>query len=154
LLIPIDGPGYFSSKKISCDNCSYQTNPDGRVTHYHAAITPVLAQAGKNQVLALPFIWPPDGHEKQDCERAAAKRWIGKHAGQLEEWQVTIAGADLFSNPPFCELLLNRKCNFILVCKPDAHIELYRWSDFLEAQGEVGHLSQRSWRGRYAEIYS
>jgi hypothetical protein len=156
LLIPIDGTWYFSSKKISCDNCNHKTNSDGSVTHYHAAITPIIAKAGKNQVIALPqeFIWPQDGHEKQDCERAAAKRWIGKHAGQFDEWQVTISGDDLFSNQPFCELLLNSKCNFILVCKPDSHIELYRWIDFLEAQGEVGHLSQRSWNGRYAEIYA
>jgi hypothetical protein len=156
LLIPLDGTWYFSSKKLSCDNCSYKTNPDGSVTHFHAAITPVIAKAGESRVIALPqeFIWPQDGHEKQDCERAAAKRWIEKHNRQFKDWQVTISGDDLFSNQPFCELLLEKKCNFILVCKPDSHVELYRSIDYLETQGGVGHLSERSWNGRYTEVYA
>lgn len=156
LLIPMDGTWYFSSKKISCDNCSYKTHPDGTITYFHTAITPVIVKAGENRVIALPqeFIWPQDGHDKQDCERASAKRWIEKHIVLFEDWQVAISGDDLFSNQPFCELLLDKKCNFILVCKPDSHIELYRWIDYLEAQGEVSHLSQRSWNGRYTEIYA
>jgi hypothetical protein len=156
LLIPLDGTWYFSSKKISCDNCSHKTNSDGSVTYFHTAITPVIAKAGESRVIALPqeFIWPQDGHEKQDCERAAAKRWIEKHSRQFKDWQVTISGDDLFSNQPFCELLLEKQCNFILVCKPDSHVELYRSINYLETQGGVGHLAERSWNGRYTAVYA
>jgi hypothetical protein len=156
LLIPLDGTWYFSSKQISCDHCSHKTHADGTVTYFHTAITPVIAKAGESRVLALPqeFIWPQDGHAKQDCERAAAKRWIKKPLNLFADWQVTLSGDDLFSNQPLCELLLDKKCNFILVCKPDSHIELYRWIDYLETQGAMGHLSQRSWTGRYTEVYA
>lgn len=137
LLIAMDGTWYFSSKRIYCDNCNYKTNPDGTKTYFHSAITPVIVKAGDSHVLPLEpeFIWPQDGHEKQDCEQEAAKRWINAHANQLAAWKVTILGDDLLSRQPFCELLLDKKLNYILVCKPDSHPELYRWIDFLDAQG-------------------
>jgi len=155
LLIAMDGTWYFSSKKIHCEHCNSKTNVDGKTTYYHSVITPVIVKAGDSHVIPLEpeFIWPQDGHEKQDCEQEAAKRWINAHAEQLAAWKVTILGDDLLSRQPFCALLLEKKLNFILVCKPDSHPELYRWIDFLQAQGEVGQLSLRCWNGRFAEIH-
>ena len=80
LLIILDGTQYFSSQEIHCDNCSHRTHGK-ETTYFHAAITPVMAAPGNSRVIALEpeFIVPQDGHEKQDCERAAAKRWqIGR----------------------------------------------------------------------------
>jgi hypothetical protein len=61
---------------------SSETNTIG---YYHAAITPVIVCPGQSQVVALPpeYIMPQDGHAKQDCERAAGKRWLSKHAAQV-----------------------------------------------------------------------
>jgi len=155
LLIAMDGTWYFSSQKIHCDNCNHKANPDGSITYYHAAITPVIVKSGDKHVIPLEpeFIWPQDGHEKQDCEQEAAKRWINTHADRLKAWKVTVLGDDLLSRQPFCSVLLEHKLNFILVCKPDSHPELYRWIDYMQAQGEVGQLLLRCWNGRFTEIH-
>ena len=63
---------------------------------------------GTRQAISLipEFITPQDGHEKQDCENAAAKRWIGTYGGTLEPLGVTITGDDLYSRQPFCQSIL------------------------------------------------
>jgi len=84
----------------------------------------------KNKVIALPleFITPQDGHNKQDCENAAAKRWIKQYGPQYKDLGVTILGDDIYCHQPMCELILEEGLNFILVCKPDSHKILYELS--------------------------
>ncbi|NEO66687.1 MAG: hypothetical protein F6J98_42480 [Moorea sp. SIO4G2] len=81
LLMPMDGTEYFSSQKIQCPNCSTRTLKSGKTCYFHGVVTPVIACPGRTQVIPLmpEFIVPQDGHEKQDCETAAAKPWIVKH---------------------------------------------------------------------------
>jgi hypothetical protein len=76
LLCALDGTIYFSSKTIHCDNCSAKEHKNGSTTYSHTALTPVVLKPGCNKVISLPpeFITPQDGHQKQDCENAAAKR--------------------------------------------------------------------------------
>jgi hypothetical protein len=78
LLIALDGTQYFSSSKIHGQNCSVPHHKKGPVTHAHAAVTPVIVAPGNPRVIPLEpaFITPQDGHEKQDGENAAAKRWL------------------------------------------------------------------------------
>jgi hypothetical protein len=89
--IAIDGVSFFSSENISCSKCLKRTDRSGVEHFYHSAITPVFVKPGQSQVLPLPpeFIVPQDGSEKQDCERAAAKRWLAKHGGHFSEQMVT-----------------------------------------------------------------
>ena len=54
------------------------------------------------------FIIPQDGHDKQDSEIAAAKRWLEHHAKRYQPYGVTILGDDLFSHQPFCEAILKK----------------------------------------------
>ena len=96
---------------------------------------------------------PQDGHEKQDCERAATKRWVKRNADMLKGWRYTILGDDLYSNQPLCESFLAAELNFILVCKPDSHKELYKTVDFLAKNGLVEEVEERHWNGRYYEKY-
>jgi len=51
---------------------------------YHSAITPVIVDPGHRHAIAPrpEFIVPQDGDEKQDCETAAAKRWLDKEAAR------------------------------------------------------------------------
>lgn len=85
LLVPLDGVNYFSSNKIHCNNCSVKEHKNGTTTYSHSVITPVIVAPGNNKVIALPpeFIAPQDGHNKQDCETTAAKRWIKQYGPQL-----------------------------------------------------------------------
>src|SRR6266705_5106952 len=115
LFVALDGTNYFSSPVIHCHNCRTRRLSNGQTLYYHAAITPVIVCPGHAQVIALPpeYIMPQDGHIKQDCERAAGKRWLAKHAKQVAPHGVTLLGDDLYSNQPFCKLVLQHEYNFI-----------------------------------------
>jgi hypothetical protein len=78
LLVVLDGTQYFSSQKISCPQCSTHHHANGTVTSSHRRLTPVMVAPGQDKVIPLPpeFIGPQDGYDKQDCENAAAKRWL------------------------------------------------------------------------------
>jgi hypothetical protein len=126
LLVALDGTNSFSSKVIHCRNWLTRHLSNGQTLYYHAAITPVLVCPGQSQVIALPpeYIMPQDGHAKQDCERAAGKRWLAKQAEQVAPHGVTCLGDDLYSTQPFCALGLHPRCHFIFTCKPDSHPNL------------------------------
>ncbi len=127
LLVVLDGTQYFSSHHISCPQCSRQTHRNGTTTYSHRMLTPVLVAPHQNKVIPLPpeFIVPQDGHAKQDCENAAAKRWLRKYAATYRPHKITILGDDLYATQPICEVLIAERLPFILVCKPDSHVTLY-----------------------------
>ncbi len=154
LLVPLDGVKYFSSSKIHCTNCSVKEHKNGTTTYSHSAITPVIVAPGNNKVIALPpeFITPQDGHNKQDCETTAAKRWIKQYGPQLKDLRITILGDDLYCHQPLSELILEEGFNFILVCKPDSHKILYEWLAELEAMHEIEAMVVERWTGKRKEI--
>jgi hypothetical protein len=158
LLVALDGTQYFSSQKIHCQNCSHRTTAQGQTIYSHSVITPVIVNPEQAHVLPLEpeFIRPQDGHDKQDCERAAAKRWLRQHGARYAAYHVTVLGDDLYCNQPLCELLLEQELSFILVCKPDSHPKLYEWLDFLSAgpEEDLPSHSIRYWNGRFGEIWT
>jgi hypothetical protein len=153
LLVSLDGTRYFSSKKIHCPNCSHRTLPDDSILYFHDVITPVIVRPRSAQVISLEpeFMSPQDGSDKQDCELTAAKRWIRRNRKLCSVIQVTVLGDDLYSNQPFCELLLEQGFSFVLVCKPESHLTLYDWLDFLE--GDIQQVCIRRWNGQFAELW-
>lgn len=155
LLIPLDGTWFFSSKKIHCDNCSKIEHQNGTMTYYHSMLTPVIVNPGFDKVIALApeFILPQDGHDKQDCENAAAKRWIQGQGKKYSPLRVTILGDDLYSNHPIGKLLLDNGFNFILVCKPDSHKTLSEWVELLEEGVDRHTVVIRRWNGKLWEVY-
>jgi hypothetical protein len=154
LLVALDGTNYFSSKALHCQHCLTRQLSNGQTLYYHAAITPVVVCPGHSQVIALPpeYIMPQDGHVKQDCERAASKRWLGKHAEQVAPHGVTLLGDDLYSNQPFCALVLHHGFNFILTCKPDSHAKLYERLAFWQATDAIAKCEARHFNGRFTEV--
>jgi hypothetical protein len=95
------------------------------------------------------FITPQDGHEKQDCENAAAKRWLSEYGARYRALGVTILGDDLYCKQPLCEAFIREGLNFILVCKPDSHTTLYEWVAGLAATGDVHTLEVKRRQGKY-----
>lgn len=156
LLITLDATWYFSSKKIHCDNCSTIEHKDGSITYYHSALTPVIVAPGRSEVVALApeFILPQDGHDKQDCENAAAKRWIQNRGEKYSDMKVTVLGDNLYCNQPICSELLNKGFNFILVCKPDSHKTLYEWVELLEEGVDRHTVTVTRWNGKRREVYT
>lgn len=153
LLCSMDGTRYFSSEKIHCDNCTVYERDDG-TDYAHLVVAAVLSAPGQPHVLALEpeFIVPQDGHDKQDCEQQAIKRWVTRNAQRFEPWQVTILTDDLHSHQPLCALLLENKFHFILTCKPQSHETLYQEVELL-AKVKDAHQTKtiRRWRGGHYE---
>lgn len=125
------------------------------MTYFHSAITPVIVAPGNPNVIALTpeFITPQDGYDKQDCEQAAAKRWLIAYGAEFEDTPVTLLGDDLYSKQPLCELALAQGFNFIFTCLPESHPALYEWLNYLDANQQVQTLQQRRWNGREQQIY-
>ena len=155
-LIALDGTQYFSSQSVHCDACTHTTSATGVTTYSHTVLLPVLVAPHQPQVVVLApeFITPQDGHDKQDCEHAAAKRWLAQHGPTFPPQTITLLGDDLYSHQPFCELALAQHFNFLLVCKPDSHATLYKWVNTLAALGGVRGLTRRQWNGRFGERWT
>jgi hypothetical protein len=155
-LVAMDGTEYFSSQKIHCSSCSHRELSNGKTNYYHSVITPVIVQADNEHVISLEpeFIVPQDGHEKQDCEIEASKRWLREHGAYYAKRNITILGDDLYSRQPFCEAVKDTQMHFTLVCKEDSHPQLYETAAFLEAQGVLGKYKKRRWNGKFGEIYT
>lgn len=154
LLCALDGTQYFSSNKIHCENCSTKEHQNGTVTYSHTAITPVLVAPGNNKAISLPpeFIVPQDGHNKQDCENAAAKRWIIQYAPIYKKLGITVLGDDLYCKQPICTLTLENELDFILVCKPDSHKTLYQWLEEMQALQAIETVVEKRWTGKTHHI--
>lgn len=93
-LISCDGTGTVSSQRIRCENCSERALVNSEVLYLHYAILPVIVKAGESRVIVQEpeFIRPQDGHEKQDCEREAIKRWVKRNAKHHESHKYTLLG--------------------------------------------------------------
>jgi hypothetical protein len=156
LLVVLDGTQYFASQKISCPNCTTQTHSHGTTTYSHRMLTPVMVAPGQDKVIPLPpeFIVPQDGHDKQDCENAAAKRWLRQYAQYYRAYGMTILGDDLYSNHPMCEVLIEEQVPFILVCKPDSHPTLYAQLADRELGKDLHQVTHRHHTAQGLAIYT
>lgn len=156
--IALDGLTYHSSTEIHCDCCSTRKDNQGTLHYYHHALMPVIVKPDCPQVLALPpeFIVPQDGHEKQDCERAASKRWLKRHEANFAPFTITYLGDDLYSNQPLCQQIVEDAQQFFLfVCKPDSHQTLYEEIALLEkVDGGISTQQIRHWNGRGHELWT
>ena len=156
-LVAFDGTDYHSSKKIGCANCTKRKDRAGTTHFYHKAVIPVVVKPGSKHVLSLPpeCIVPQDGHKKQDCERAAAKRWLKRHHAQKKPYSFIYLGDDLYANHPLCQLIeTTYQQYFVFVCKPDSHKELYRYLDSPKGVEATQSKQKRKWNGRHGEIWT
>jgi len=139
LLVALDGTGYFRSESIHCPQCSVARHADGRVVYTHSVVMPAVVKPGCPQVLPLEpeFVAPQDGHEKQDCESVAARRWIAEVAGGLSALGLTLLGDDLYANVPMIQQATQQELDFIFAAKESSHQYLYEELRSLEQLGEL-----------------
>lgn len=152
LLIALDGTEYFGSSQIHCPQCSTRTLKSGETHYIHSVVTPVIVAPGQAHVIPLvpEFIVPQDGHDKQDCENAAAKRWLSQHGERYSALKVTVLGDDLYCHQPLCQQLLAQQFNFILVCRPESHTTLYEHLEGIT----LPTLTTKRWTGKVEETYT
>lgn len=130
LLIAFDGTEYHCSDKIHCPNCSHRKRGKNATEYFHGMLAATIVAPGHNRAVPLEpeFITPQDGHDKQDCESRAVRRWLVKHGARYARFRPIWLGDDLFSRQPICEAVLETGGHFLFVCKPDSHkaIEEFR----------------------------
>jgi hypothetical protein len=92
---------------------------------------------------------PQDGHDKQDCESRAVRRWLAADAAQYAGLKPIYLGDDLFSRQPICQAVLDEAAHFLFVCKSDSHpaIEEFR------AGIKLNELTQKVRQGKQWSTY-
>ena len=160
LLLAMDGTEYFCSSQIHCPQCSTRQLKSGEIRYFHSVVTPVIVCPSQAPVILwVPeFVVPQDGHDKQDCEKAAAKRWLLLHGQRYSALNVTVLGDDLYCHHPLCQKLLAQRFNFILVCRPESHPTLYdhlvRVASPLEAGIDLPTVTVKRWTEKVEETYT
>jgi hypothetical protein len=163
-LIAWDGTEYFNSYKIGCSQCltrsiaaRYRTTrclsarSNGKTENYHTMLSATVVAPGHAKVVPLmpEFIAKQDGHEKQDCERVAVKRWFEKHSNCVKSLRPVYLGDDLFGCNPVAQMVTENGGDSIFTCKETSHKALM---DFIEgATCEVREDKVR--KGRVTETF-
>jgi hypothetical protein len=142
-LVALDGTDFFSSQNISCPCCSSAKMSNGGTLYRHIALTPVIVAPDGAHAIALPpqFVEPQDGHAKQDCELAAAKRWLERWGAHYAARGMTLLGDDLYCHQPFCQLVVAAGAHFLFTCQPQSHVVIYEWVDELARMGQLETLA-------------
>jgi len=151
LLIALDGTEYFCSAKLHCPQCSTRARAGGKKEYFHALLAATLVAPGHNRVvpLAPEFIVPQDGHDKQDCESRAVRRWLERHGARVARLAPVYLGDDLYSCQPICSVVKATGGHFLFVCKPESHPTL---TEYLTGV-ELPEHRERVKRGRERFTY-
>jgi hypothetical protein len=148
VLIAFDGTEYFRSAKLHCPRCSTRKRSGGTIEYFHSLMAATLVAPGHNRVVPLQpeFVVPQDGHDKQDCESRAARRWLAAHGASYARLDPVYLGDDLYSRQPVCQAVRAAGGHFLFVCKPSSHptIEEYLTGiELPELINRVKHGRQR-----------
>jgi hypothetical protein len=159
-----DGTGFFSSKKIHCDNCCEKHHKkDGSTTYYHQILGAAIAHPDYKEVIPIcpEPIMKEDGSTKNDCERNAAERLLRDFRREHPHLPVIVVEDALSSNGPHLKLLKELNMSFISVLKPDGNKSLFDWIDGFdwgkdfskrdESQGEFSFVDaqERTYKFRF-----
>ncbi len=146
VLIALDGTEYHCSNKVHCPNCSTRKRGKDKVEYFHAMVAATMVAPDHTRVVPLEpeFIVPQDGHEKQDCESRAVRRWLEAHGPRHARLKPVYLGDDLLSRQPICEAVLAVGGHFLFVCKPSSHPTIEQYLTGIK----VPTLTRRVKRGR------
>jgi Transposase DDE domain len=128
-LIALDGTEYHRSTRVHCPHCSTRTRAGQPTEHFHTLLAATIVAPGHTHVvpLAPEFIGPQDGHDKQDCESRAVRRWLARHGPGLARLDPVYLGDDLYACQPVCEAVLAQGGHFLFTCKPSSHQTLQEY---------------------------
>ena len=128
-LLSLDGTGYFSSEKLCSDSCMVKVSKkSGKITYYMQALGACLVHPDRKEVIPLcpEMIQKQDGDTKNDCERNAAKRFLGKLRKEHPHLKFIVIEDGLSSNAPHIQDLKAHNIHFILGVKPGDHEFLFK----------------------------
>jgi len=143
-LLALDGTGYFSSKTIHCASCLHKVHRNGSMTYYHQLLGAAIIHPDVREVIPLmpEAIVKQDGADKNDCERNAAKRFIGKLRQDHPHLQFIITEDSLSSNAPHIQTLQDHGLHYILGVKEGDHAFLFHQVQAAEHAGGVTYYER------------
>lgn len=143
-LLALDGTGYFSSEKLNSKACMVKVSKkSGKTSYYIQTLGACLVHPDYKEVIPLcpEIIQKQDGATKNDCERNAAKRFLGKFRKDHPHLKVIVIEDGLSSNAPHIEDLKANNVHFILGVKPGDHEFLFKYIDRAVEEGKAVEFS-------------
>lgn len=120
-LVAVDGTGYFTSSKVSCDYCShYHDEDEDKQTRFgHHVLAASLLHPDKKEVISFcpEPIRKQDGQKKNDCEFNAFKRFIDDFKREHPKLRVIFLLDALYANTPLVRLLNEYDYPYIISVK-------------------------------------
>jgi hypothetical protein len=138
-LLALDGTGYFSSQTIHCASCLQKVHRNGAITYFHQMLGAAIIHPDIRAVIPLmpePIV-RHDGTAKNDCERTAAKRLVGKLRRDHPHLKFIVTEDSLSSNAPHIETLHAYGLRYLLGVKEGDHAYLFQQVQAAEHAGRV-----------------
>jgi hypothetical protein len=153
--VVLDGSEYFHSTQIHCPSCLRQAHTTGAIHYSHVVVAATVTRAGSHAILPVDAeeVRNADGHQKQDCELAAAKRLVTRLRAEHRQLSVCIVGDDLYGHEPFIEELRALRMSFVLVAKPTSHVALFEQLAEREQRGECVLRAWAEGTGRHRRSF-
>ena len=126
-VVALDGVEYFCSQKVHCPHCMTRHHTNGTVSYYHQMLGAAIVHPDFSEVIPLAPepIQRADGQTKNDCERNAARRWLGRFRQDHPDLPVLVVEDALSSNAPHVRDLQTAACHFLLGVKSADHAHLF-----------------------------
>lgn len=144
LIVAIDGVEHFASTKIHCPHCTTRRHRGGTTSYHHAGLAAVMLHPDHEEVFPLDFepILNPDGAQKNDCERNAAKRLCAALRERYPALPILLVEDALYANAPHLRQITGYGWRFVLNVKPDSHQSLVKQFAGRLESGQVSELRQ------------
>jgi hypothetical protein len=142
-LLSLDGTNYFSSSRVHCPSCLEKHHRGGGVTYSHQLLGATLVHPDLKEVIPLapePII-NQDGHTKNDCERNATRRWLGRFRQEHPHLPVIVVEDGLSANAPHLDDLRQARVHYIIGVKPGDHAFLFEHLRGDDEAGRTQHLT-------------
>ena len=138
-LLNLDGTGYFSSNKLYSDACLEKKSRSGEITYHLQAVGAAVVHPSFKEVIPLcpEIIKKQDGTTKNDCERNAIKRMLGKLREDHPHMKFIINEDSLASNAPHIKDLEEHDLKYILGAKEGDHKFLFEFVDLAVETGKA-----------------
>jgi hypothetical protein len=138
------GTGYFSSQTIHCASCLQKGHRNGAITYFHQMLGAAIMHPDIRAVMPLmpaPMV-RHDGTAKNDGERTAATRVVGKLRRDHPPLQCIVPEASLSSHAPHLETLHADGLRYLLGVKEGDHAYLFQQVQAAEHAGRVTYYER------------
>lgn len=149
--ISVDGTSYFSSNKVSCDQCIRYNDKEGATKDLrfgHSVLAASLVHPDQREVFSFypePIVIQ-DGVNKNDCEINAFKRYIADFRREHPKLASIFILDALYANTPVLELLKTYKISYIITVKENMDLLMSQIKQERQ-EGKLGSLVEVEYHG-------